>query len=54
MQRRVGFNKDEKNRMLLSSQTRLGLRMTGKEIYVKKQVHVLTIKFLDGIQQVAQ
>ena len=32
--------------MLLSSQTRLGLRMTGKEIYVKIQVHVLTVNFL--------
>ena len=32
--------------MLLSSQTRLGLRMTGKEIYVEKKVHVLTINLL--------
>ena len=34
--KREGFNKDEKNRMHLSTQTTLGLRMTGKYIYVSE------------------
>lgn len=33
VQKREGFNKDEKNRMQLSTQTTLGLRMTGKYMY---------------------
>ena len=31
MKERTGFNKEEQNRMLLSKETLLGLRMTGKK-----------------------